>query len=272
MQSATVGHRLVDRFKLMETFDVPFKDDAYRLLLRSTRMSVGKRDGLITIEVDSKSPKLAADLANAYVEALRELLSSIAVTEAQQRRVFFEARLKETSDKLSKAQGDLQASGISPGTIKSDPRSAADNYARLKAELTAATVRLEGLRQMMVDAAPEVQQQLALMSALRRQLDQLESPTPSNDGGSRRDYVSLYREFKYQETLFELYARQYEVARADESRDGVLLQVVDAAQPPDRKSKPSRTMITVFSTALFGLAGLAFVLIHHSIRRRTRSA
>ena len=42
------------------------------------------------------------------------------------------------------------------------------------------------------------------------------------------DYVSKYREFKYQETLFELFARQYELARVDESREGALIQVVDS--------------------------------------------
>ena len=43
------------------------------------------------------------------------------------------------------------------------------------------------------------------------------------------DYLTKYREFKYQETLFELFARQYEIARVDESREGALIQVVDPA-------------------------------------------
>jgi uncharacterized protein involved in exopolysaccharide biosynthesis len=249
MQSATVGYGLVDEFRLIGVYEVKYREDAFRELMRDTRMLVGKKDGLITVEVDSRDPRQAAAIANAYVERLRGLLSTLAVSEAQQRRLFFEQRLRESKDKLTQAQTELQNSGFNAGAIKSDPKAAAEGYARLRAELTFAEVKLQSIHRVLTDGAPELLQQEGLVNALRAQIARLEQRNPSPTGReANADYVSKYREFKYQETLFDLFARQYEAARVDESREGALVQVVDAAQPPERKSKPPRGLIVVAVT------------------------
>jgi uncharacterized protein involved in exopolysaccharide biosynthesis len=134
----------------------------------------------------------------------------------------------------------------------------------LRAELTASEVRLRVLRSRLADEAPEMVQQQSLVAALRAQLTKLES---SADAKPDSDYLSRYREFKYQETLFELFSKQFELARVDESRDGTLIQVVDAAVTPERKSKPRRSVIATVSTGLTGVALLVFVLLRHGLRR-----
>jgi uncharacterized protein involved in exopolysaccharide biosynthesis len=86
-------------------------------------------------------------------------------------------------------------------------------------------------------------------------------------GGSGADYVSKYREFKYQETLFDLFARQYEAARVDEAREGALIQVVDPATVPERKSKPKRGLVAVGTTLATLLLLAGFVVVRHFWRR-----
>lgn len=192
------------------------------------------------------------------------MTGTIAVTEAQQRRVFFEDQLQQTKDRLINAQQTLQASGFSQGAIKAEPKAAAEGYARLRAEVTAAEVRLRTMRGNLADDTPEVRQQHATVGALRDQLARLEQP---NDVRGGPDYVSKYREFKYQETLFDLFARQYELARADESREGALVQVVDAATPPEKKSKPKRAITAVLTTLGAALLFIGGILVRHSWRR-----
>jgi uncharacterized protein involved in exopolysaccharide biosynthesis len=264
MQSATVSDRIVDQFKLMEVYDQKYRVDARKVLTQNAHFTVGKKDGLITIEVDDKSPQRAADMANHYVDELRHMTDTIAVSEAQQRRVFFEHQLRQTQDKLVQAQQALQASGLTQGALKAEPKAAAEGYARLKAEITAAEVRLQTMRGNLANTAPEVQQQQTTLAALRSQLSRLEQTTDVQGGP---DYVSKYREFKYQETLFDLFARQYELARVDESREGALIQVVDSATPPEKKSKPKRSIIAVVTTLLTGVALASYVLLRHSWRR-----
>ena len=263
MQSATVSDRIVDQFKLLEVYDKEYRVDARRALAMNVHVSVGKKDGLITVDVDDKSPQRAADMANRFVDELRRMTDTIAVSDAQQRRKFFEQQLRQTQDKLVQAQQALQASGFTQGALKAEPKSAAEGYARLRAEVTAAEVRLQTLRGSLSDATPEVQQQQNALAALRGQLARLEQTA---DAGVGPDYVGKYREFKYQETLFDLFAKQYELARVDESREGALIQVVDPASPPERKSKPKRAIVALVATVLSALALAGFVLVRRSWR------
>jgi len=264
MQSVSVTDRLVDKFKLMDLYEAEYRFEARKELASNVRIAFGKKDGLITVAVDDVDPQRAADMANHHVEELRRVTSELALTEAQQRRVFFESQLKETRDRLVSAQQALQSSGFSPGALRAEPRAAAEGYARLKAEATAAEVRLQTLRRGLVDTAPEVQQQQTLLAALRAQVIKLET---SIDVPRDGDYVGKYREFKYQETLFELFSRQFELARLDESREGALIQVVDVATKPERKSSPKRWQVTLSATLVTALFLVVFVLVRPAWRR-----
>lgn len=264
LQSVTVSDRIVEQFKLMEVYGERFKVDARRELAKSVRIALGKKDGLITLEVEDKSPQRAADMANRYVDELRRITGGLAVTEAQQRRAFFERQLRLSRDQLAQAQQALQSSGFNAGALRAEPKAAAEAYARVRAETTAADMRLQVLRGTMADNTPEVRQQQTALAALRENLARAEKATDASSGA---DYVGKYREFKYQETLFELYARQFELARVDESREGALIQVVDAATPPEKKSKPRRGVAALATAAVTLLALVALVLIRHSLQK-----
>lgn len=265
MQSVTVSDRLIDQFKLMSVYDEKYRIDARKELARNVRASIGKKDGLISLEVDDASPQRAADIANRYIEELRLLTSTLAVTEAQQRRVFFDRQLQQSRDHLVQAQQALQASGFNPGALKAEPKAAAEGYAKLKAEATAIEVRLQVLRGSLVDDTPEVRQQQAALNALRGQLARAEQAT---DVAAGPDYIGKYREFKYQETLFELYARQFELARVDESREGALIQVVDRATLPEKKSRPRRAFWALVPAVAAAVLLMAWGLLQGAARPR----
>ena len=261
MQSATVQDRLIERFKLLDVYDVELKTDARRELQQNVRASLSKREGIIAVEVDDQSPARAAAIANGHVEELAKFIATLAITEAQQRRVFFENQLKETQVKLSSAQAALQASGYSASVLRAEPKAAAETYAKLKAEITSAEARLKAAQQSLSGNAPEVMQQAALVATLRKELNLNER---SNSASESTDYISKYREFKYHETLFELFARQYETARIDEAREGGLLQVIDVAQVPEKKSAPKRSRVMIVAY----LISLALMVLGLLIRDR----
>jgi uncharacterized protein involved in exopolysaccharide biosynthesis len=266
LKSRTVADRLIDEFKLMDVYRSKFRFEARKELASNTNIATGRKDSLITVEVEDTDRQRAADIANRYVDELRRLTGELALSEAQQRRAFFEARLTETRDRLTQAQQALQSSGFSQGALKTDARSAAEGYARLRAETTAAEVRLQTLRQSMADGTAEVQQAMSTLGALRSQLARLEQ---SSDLAGAPDYVSKFREFKYQETLFDLFARQYELARVDESREGALIQVVDTAVPAEWKTRPKRALIAALA-ALGTLLAVAIGLVATHTMREVR--
>jgi len=264
LKSRSVEDALIDRFKLTERYEQKLKDDTRTTLESVARVSSGK-DGLITIEVDDKDPVFAADLANAHVDELGHLLKRLAVTEAQQRRVFFEKQLSSAKDNLVKAEQALKSSGVSSDTLKSDPKAAVEGLARLKAGITAQEIKLASMRGYLSESAPDFKQAQTELGAMRAQVARSEEQQPSGPAGGS-DYITKYRDFKYQETLFELFAKQYEIARVDESREGALIQVVDTALPPERKSKPKKAMIAAVATLASGFALLLFVFVRHALR------
>lgn len=266
--SVTVQDRIIDRFGLMKVYDTKFRVDAQRDLQKNVRVTAGRKDNLITVEVDDEDPKRAAEMANAHVEELRRLTNILALSEAQQRRMFFETQLRQTKERLAQAQLMLQRTGITPGALKAEPRAAAEGYAQLRAQATAAEIRLRALENSLSEATPEVQQQRAIVAALRSQVAQLEG-TADMEGD--QDYVGKYREFKYQETLYDLFARQYELARVDESREGALIQVVDPAKTPEKKSKPRRASIALGATFGSMLLFVGWLLIRENWRRSNTS-
>lgn len=256
LQSAAVEAKLVEKFKLQEVYGVDLKTDAMLRLRKQTGIEVGKKDGLITLTFEDENPVRAAEIANSYIAELRRVTAELALTEAQQRRAFFETRLEKTKNELAKAQRELQSSGFSGGSLRAEPRLAAETYARTKAELTTAELKLLTLRDQFADGASEVQRQLSLVGALRAQLARAETPDASQGDAQ---YIGRYRDYKYQESLFELFSRQYELARTDEAREGALIQVVDAATPPQKRSKPKRRLVAVGSLIAGVLLALAVV-------------
>jgi uncharacterized protein involved in exopolysaccharide biosynthesis len=221
--------------------------------------------------VDDKDPIFAAELANAHVEELGKLLGKLATTEAQQRRLFFEKQLILAKDKLIQSEIELKATGVSGSVLKSNPASAVAAVAGLQAGVTAQEVKLGAMRGYLAETAPEFKQALNELANLRAQLAKQEKDTPANSNFTAQgDYVSKYREFKYNETLFELFAKQFEIAKVDESREGAVIQILDAAQAPERKSKPKKALIAIIATLAAGFALLLFVFIRQALNNASK--
>ena len=267
MRSNSVQDALIERFKLVEKYEVKLKTDARTALTGSVRIVSGK-DGLISVEVDDKDPKFAADLANAHVDELRNLLGRLAVTEAQQRRMFFEKQLQITKENFTRADLALKSSGINSSVLKSSPASAVEAVARLKAGISVQEVKLGTMRNYLTEGSPDFKQALSELASLKSQLAKAEKEEPTSQGAS--DYVARYREFKYQETMFELFAKQFELAKVDESREGAVIQVLDIAEPPERKAKPKKAMIAIIATLASGFALLLFVFIRRALKNASQ--
>ncbi len=273
LKSDSVLDAMVARFELMKRYEAKVRVDARNKLMANTRASSGK-DGVIRIEVDDEDPKFAADMANAYIEELTKLMGRLAVTEAQQRRVFFEKRVVEAKNDLGEAEKTLAATGVSASTLKSLPAAAVEVVARLRGSITAQEVKIGSMRGYLNDSAPEIKQALVELAALRNELAKAEKNEPVSVGSGRtqESYIERFRDYKYRETLYELFVRQYELARVDEAREGAVIQVIDPAVPPERKSKPKKALIAVIATLAAGFVLLVFVFTRQALRNATQNA
>jgi len=269
IKSRTVTDRIIDRFSLLQRYRTEFRQVARNSLATATNVTSSK-DGIITIAVRDNDPKRAADMANAYVEELSRINDSFALTEAQQRRQFFEKQLKQSQENLKKAQLALGDAAVGESLIRSSPQAVVAAVANIKAQVTAQEVKLSTLRGYLTEQSPEFQMALRELSALRAQLVQAERSQPGKDE-KQAGYINRYRDFKYHETLFDLMAKQYELARLDESREGAVIQVIDVAVPPELRSSPRRAVIAVLTTLVVSVLLLFFVFIRDALRSAQRN-
>lgn len=269
LTSNTLVDRIIDRFNLFNVYRTKLRADTRRELLTHVRMSVGKKDGLISLEVDDHEAQRAADIANGFTDELQALINQLALTEAQHRRKFFDEQFRTAQLALTNAQLTLQKIGFDPRTINTEPRAAAETYAKLKSQISAAEVKLSIAEITMSPQSIEVTTQQKALTRMRAQLRQMEQPSSSEDAAG---YLDAYRNFKYQESLFEIYARQFELAKLDEARQGSLIQTLDKAQKPERKAKPQRTVFALIGASTGILLAVGNIIFRRRAPYTSRSA
>ncbi|RPI14623.1 MAG: lipopolysaccharide biosynthesis protein, partial [Acidobacteriales bacterium] len=214
----------------------------------------------------------AARLANAYVEELLKLTSRLAFTAATRRRLFFQQELASEKDLLADAEVALKNTQQSSGLMVPSGQSEAliRAGAQLRAEIASREVQLEAMRSYATSENPQVLLLERETAALRAQLEKLKAGSGAQDDlmlptsrlpAASLEYLRKLRDLKYHETLFELLSKQYEAARIDEARSAPLIQVVDRATPPDKKSWPPRMLIVLASGLLAALASCFVILI-----------
>ncbi|HEY0820585.1 MAG TPA: Wzz/FepE/Etk N-terminal domain-containing protein [Rhizobacter sp.] len=279
LKSDSVQRTLATRFDLYKRYDVDTYEVMRKTMQKYVRVSADKKSGVLTVEVDDEDPKFAAEMANAYASELTKLLGRLAVSEAQQRRVFFDQQLKETKDNLVKAEQALRLVQEKSGMVVLDQQAEAiiKAVAELKTRIIEREVQLKVLRTSTTAQNPDVLRLNSELAALRGELARMESAVPpgaksaSGPGGidipigklpaAAIEYVRAAREVKFQETMLASMLRQYEVAKLDEAKEGPVLQQVDVAQPPDRKSKPSRALIVLAAALGALLLSSTFVIV-----------
>jgi uncharacterized protein involved in exopolysaccharide biosynthesis len=260
LQSRTIADALITRFNLKQVYGDKYVQQARKHLSRRTSITAGK-DTLIRIEVDDRDPKRAAQLANAYVGELADRNTTVALTEASQRRLFFEQQLASEKKLLAAAEISLRDTEKVTGLVVPSGQAEAliRSASQLNAEILSREAQLAGMRTYASDENPRFQAVQRELSALRSELSKLESGkqvagTPEVPVGNLPqaglEYVRKYRDVKYHEGLYEALAKQYEAARLDEAKAAPLIQVVDKAVVPERKSWPPRLLIILMSVAL----------------------
>jgi len=275
LRSRAVAGNLIQRFELMTRWEIDSNhpSDAYKALAGITKI-VSEKDGTISIEVDDKDAKRAAEFANAYVDELVKFTSVLAVTEASQRRLFFERQFTQAKDNLAKAEALTRQALQQGGLVKVDDQGRAmlENTARLRGQITVKEVQIGAMRTFAADRNPDLKLAQQELESLRRELGKLEGVGGSQSatggqGGQGIDSLRLLRDVKYHEVIFDLLARQYEMAKIDEAKDSTVIQVIDKAVEPDRKSKPFRSRIVLLSACAAFVIGILLAFFLESIAR-----
>lgn len=248
---------IIDRFKLMDVYKTKYRISTYREIDKRVNIMAGKKDGIIAITVEDKDPKLAAEMANAFVEELGRLTIKLNSKGASDNREYLQERLSKARTDLMQAEANLKNFQIQNKAIDitEQAKGTIRGIADLMAQLAVQEVQLANLRRQFTDTSQEVKSINTSITNLKSQISKLESNRPGytipNIGSIPslgEKYVRLTRDFKIQETLVELLTKQYEMAKLAEQKNVSTIQVLQKAQIPDRKSKPQKSVIVMLAT------------------------
>ena len=272
LKSRTVADGLIKRFKLKDYYEAKLESTTRTALEGGTRIAAGK-DNIITIEFDDKDPKLAAEIANAYVDELFKLTSVLALTEASQRRLFYEKQLSLARDNVAHAEAAAQQALNKGGVAMVDAqgRAIVEATAHLRGQITVKEVQIGAMRSYAAEGNSQLKAAREELGVMKYELAKLEGSkgdrSSESSGGQGLENVRLLRDMKYYETIYELLAKQYEVAKIDEAKDASIIQVMDKAIEPDRKSKPKRALIVLLSTLAAFFIAIIWAFIREALAK-----
>lgn len=279
LKSRTVLDGMIDRFDLMKLYRKKYRENVREKLIDNV-LSVrdDKKSGIITINIEDKDPKRAAEMANAFVEELQKLNTGLAITQASQRRLYFEEQLKAAKASLTQAEENMKGFQEKTGTlhIESQAKAVLEGIGMIRAQIAAKEVELKVMKTYSTPQNPDLKRVEETLRGLRAELAKMEGKggkghDPLMPTGRMAqlgtDYAKQLRDLKFNEVLYGLLLQQYEAAKLDEAKNATTIQVIDKAVPPEKRVKPKRTMIVILGAIIgFFLSVFAAFLVEYRER------
>ena len=278
LESRTAAEDVIRSLDLINIFfedeqnaeEPPTLQDAVQLLTGVTHITDDKK-GLISISVEHKAPRLAADIANQYTIVLQKFLNENALSMAKRNRIFIEKQLTKVKEELRQAEEAMKKFQTDKKVISMDAQTEAaiNAISNLKAQIMAKEVQLGVIKQFSTPANPDVLHIKDELKELRKQLTMVESkgsnaeaetlPSLSEAPTLGLQYIRLKREAVIQEKVFELLTQQYEIAKINEAKEEVTFQVIDRAIPPEKRIKPKRKLNVMLAGVVSLFVGVFIV-------------
>ncbi len=279
LKGNTVVDAIIDRFNLMELYE-----KEYRLAMRKTvvddvlEVDEDLKSGIVSVAVLDEDPVRAADMANAFVDELQKRLQGLALTEAGQRRLFFEAQLKQAQQALGDAEDAMLRYQQESGVIVLEPQMKAllESITDLRGKIAEKKVEVSSLQTYAKQNNPQLKLAQSQLEAMNQELERLEQqqlksgkeafPSLNMAPELGMEYQRYFRDVQIATAMYEVMLKQFEAAKLDEAKDFSTVQIVDPATPPDYKYKPSRATITIIGTMLGFLLGCAWAFFADNIQ------
>ena len=278
IMSRTTTDRIIERFHLQSLYRDKTMDDTRKDFKSNIHVEAAK-DGLIEIGVKDHDPNRASAMANGLVDELYHLTSTLAITEAAQRRLFFNEQLEDEKAALASAEDNLKKTQEKTGLIQltGQAEEIIRSVAQLRAQIVSREVQMQAMRTYATEENPDVSRLQQEIDALQKQLAVMEkNQGPLHPGDTQvptgqvptagLEYARKLREVTYHSTLLNLLSREYEAARIDEAKSAPIIQIVDRAVPPEKKSGPHRVLLTAVAGFLGFLAACLWAFGREAVR------
>ena len=260
LKSRTITDRVIDKFGLMERYDAENYVEAFETLMDNAEI-VKTTEGLLYVAVSDMDAKMAADLANAFVDELDRASREVIAAQAREKRVFFNERLNQVNEQLASARKDLERFQLQYKTVDFDEqtRLAIEQAIRLKVTLAEIDIQIRMLEQNLRSDNAELVDLRNHRNIVKAELQELETGNSDSSFFSlplasipvlKSEYESYYSRVRVNEALSSMLMQQLEQARIQEGGSFTEFSVLQRAVPPEISYRPQRTLIVLLTFVL----------------------
>ncbi|MFA6980260.1 MAG: Wzz/FepE/Etk N-terminal domain-containing protein [Ignavibacteriaceae bacterium] len=269
IKSRTAAEFVISELKLTNYLGVKTREEASIQLRKLLSVEVTK-EGIIEFSVPVSTSlfgrilgqtdsirNLAANISNAYAEALDKINREKLSSKAKKARVYIEDQLVQIKTQLDSSEFALMEFQKKNKTISlpEQMKASIEAAASIKSEMISTEINLGLLSKNLNENNPSIISLRSKHQQLKDQLQKLESlnqdillsfaDAPALAG----KLSSLVRDVKIYNEVYLMLQQQYFKEKIQENRDLPTVEILDAAIPPERASSPR----IFFSTLLAGV-------------------
>ena len=281
--SRSIQDAVILQFDLAQHYNEGDADQLRQLVAKRTKVDVG-RDGIITLSYTDKTSARSADIANGMIEAMYNIAKRLAREEALRREDYYEELINEVKSRLTATSEKLMELEDLTGLtrIKGQEEAAMATATELQGMIATRLVDLAKMRLSATERHPQVKRMQAELAALKAELRRVEKDglIKSENGElsdlrrpneANKPFSNPFQHYSRARTLVEPWRREVDLtnnvldqlvkaralSRIDESRDLSIIQVLDKAVPPTKRSGPR----PLLNAAVGGVIGLLIAVV-----------
>ncbi|MBN1480990.1 hypothetical protein EH223_00785 [candidate division KSB1 bacterium] len=294
LKSRSVGERVLNRYfcigsdslPLYKILKMPSAEIGLLQMRKKVRFVLSKQK-ILSIIVELGDAKLAADVANAYIEELDQVNQEKSVSQAKNSRVYLESQLQKTHAQLFEATKKLATFQQQNKAVSLENQMAASiqQAGELQGQILNKKIEIGVLQQSMKPGNPVIVRAQQELQEMERRYAEFQYGSAEDGDNSALflvfndvpevavDLAELMREVKVQETLWQLLNQQYYQTKIEEARNTPTVQILDAATPPPFASSPNKKgLVVVFGMLSFMLTVFWVLAIAYWKRLKTDPA
>ncbi len=271
--SRTLLEAIIKKFDLVNIYKLDTSDNAYLekaiKRLRSEIIVKETEESAMLIMARSNTRQRAADITNSIIQTMNDKIIELKVNRSKQNRIFLEQRLSEISLQMKMAEDSLRTFQETSGLleIKSQLQGILAAHTSLETELMAKQIQKGLLERLYDKESPQINEIEIQIQEFQKKIEQLRS---KGEPGSpilalhklpktSVNYMRYLREVELNNILIEFIVPLYEQAKIEEKKDYPVLQIIDYAVPPARKSYPPRLLLAVIGALSISILVLIFL-------------
>lgn len=275
VSSRSLLNQVIEKFNLIkvykvDTTDIAYHEDVLKILRKSIDADINEDGITYSITTTAPTPSLASNITNYIVTQLNKTIIDLKIKKSKLNREFLEARVNEIKDSLRNAENQMKVFQEKTGMFEAESQTKAilEQLAQLQASVAEKQTEYSIFQEIYGNSSPQAANAKIVAKEFAAKLKNIEGGKDSVNTllslnklpQNVIDYFRHFRDVEVYTNILEFELPLYEQAKFQEQKDVPILQVIDNAIPPAKRSYPKRVLTAGLIS--IGMILFAFIFIY----------